>query len=201
MNDFLGELFASKVRAAVLEQILVRPHLGFSLTDLSRLLALPISSLQHECYKLERIGLFVSSRAGNARLYRVNRECPFVSSLTTLVVTAIGQDAALRAVLEGVEGIEVAVLAADLPLTEIDREPGETIPLVLIGTIDLDALTGIQERAETVLGLPPGKIETVYYLPSDWEERLAQGAAYAMWLLSGPRSNIVASLPGDPDQA
>jgi DNA-binding IclR family transcriptional regulator len=68
--DPLAELFSSRVRSAVLTLVLPRPHLGFSLTDLSRRLGLPVSSLQHECYKLTRLGLLRDERVGNARLYR-----------------------------------------------------------------------------------------------------------------------------------
>ena len=71
-NDFLSELFASRVRAAVLGHVVPRPQRGFSLTELSRLLGLPISSLQHECYKLERIGILISHRAGASRRYSIN---------------------------------------------------------------------------------------------------------------------------------
>jgi hypothetical protein len=45
----LAELFSSKVRASVLALMLPRPHLAFSLTDLSRRLDIPVSSAQHEC--------------------------------------------------------------------------------------------------------------------------------------------------------
>ena len=36
LNEFLSELFASKVRAAVLGQTIPRPHLAWSLTEFSR---------------------------------------------------------------------------------------------------------------------------------------------------------------------
>ncbi|MEA2530443.1 MAG: hypothetical protein QOG89_2087, partial [Thermomicrobiales bacterium] len=86
----LTELFSSKVRAAVLGQMLTRPHLRYSLTDLSRLLDIPISSLQHECYKLERIGVLLARRDGNARRYRVDQTCSVLRELTALVVAALG---------------------------------------------------------------------------------------------------------------
>src|SRR5215213_9148897 len=88
--DLLEELFSSRVRAAVLCQILPRPHLGFSLTEFSRVLGLPISSLQHECYKLERLGVLAGRREGNARRYRVDPTCPLHAPLTALVLAALG---------------------------------------------------------------------------------------------------------------
>ena len=36
--------------------------------NFSRRLGLPVSSLQHECYKLVRIGVLRDRRAGNTRL-------------------------------------------------------------------------------------------------------------------------------------
>ena len=45
MPEQLAELFSSRVRAVVLALLLSRPHLRFSLTDLSRRLGLPVSSL------------------------------------------------------------------------------------------------------------------------------------------------------------
>jgi hypothetical protein len=48
MNELLAELFSSKVRAAVLGYMLPRPQIAMSLTEFSRILGLPISSLQHE---------------------------------------------------------------------------------------------------------------------------------------------------------
>ena len=111
MSEILAELFSSKVRAQVLGQMLPRAHLGFSLTELSRILGLPISSLQHECYKLERIEIIKGRREGNSRRYRVNAACPILPQLTALVVKGIGEAEALRAALEDIPGLDAAFLA------------------------------------------------------------------------------------------
>jgi hypothetical protein len=195
MTEFLSELFASKIRAAVLAYVLIRPHLAFSLTDLSRALSLPVSSLQHECYKLERIGLFSSVREGNSRRYQAVQGSPYVQPLTDLIVASCGPVDVLRGCLDGIDGIDVAVLAAPVPFEAYDLEPDETMPLVLIGSIGLAELEPIGERAERLLRLPHGKIEAVYYLPDDWEDRLAEGSAYAHWLLDGPQTSIIGELP------
>ena len=118
MNEILSELFSSKLRAAVLEQMLPRPHVGYSLTDLSRLLELPISSLQHECYKLERIGVVKARRDGNSRRYRVNPDCAVLKELTALIVVAIGHEPALRASMERIPGLDAAFLATAIPLSD-----------------------------------------------------------------------------------
>jgi DNA-binding transcriptional ArsR family regulator len=189
VTEILSELFSSKIRAAVLEQMLPRPHIGYSLTDLSRMLDLPISSLQHECYKLERIGVLKARREGNSRRYRVNPTCPVLKELTALVVTAIGPDQALRAAMENVEGLDAAFLAAAMPLAA-GEQASEPIPLVLIGEVSLEAIDAAQERITRLLGLAPGRIEAVFYRSGDWRSRLDQQSQYAMWLVSGPRTDL-----------
>lgn len=197
MSEILAELFSSKVRAAVLGQMLPRAHLGFSLTELSRILDLPISSLQHECYKLERIGVIKGRREGNSRRYRVDPSCVVLRELTALVVKGIGQDAALRAALEDIPGLESAFIARQLPLdlqSEAEFASPGPIPLVLIGEISLEAIDAAQARVANLLGLPISRIESVFYLPHDWRLRLEQRSQYAVWLVSGPRTDLL----GDP---
>lgn len=197
VSEILAELFSSKVRAAVLGHMLPRAHVGFSLTELSRILDLPISSLQHECYKLERVGVIKGRREGNSRRYRVSATCPVLRELTALVVKGIGQEEALRAALEDIPGLEAAFLARALPF-DAQTEPAESktspIPLVLIGEVTLEAIDAAQERVATLLGLPVSRVEAVFYLPSDWRNRLEQRSQYAVSLVSGPRTNLV----GDP---
>lgn len=195
MSEILVELFSSKVRAAVLGQMLTRPHLGYSLTDLSHILDLPISSLQHECYKLERIGVLRARRDGNARRYRVDQDCVVWRELTSLVVAGLGQEAALSATLEGVPGLDAAFIARVLPLSSGENEQQSAgigpIPLVLIGEVPLEEIDAAQERVASILNIPAGKIEAVFYRPTDWRDRLEQKSPYAVWLISGPRTDLL----------
>jgi hypothetical protein len=193
VSEILAELFSSKVRASVLEQMLPRPHAGYSLTELSRLLDHPISSLQHECYKLERIEVLKARRDGGSRRYRVNTACPILPQLTALIVSAIGQEAALRATLQHVPGLESAFIARTLPLVAAEAEAAiGPIPLVLIGEVSLEEIDAAQERVTSLLGLTSGKIEAVFYRPGDWKSRLEQRSQYAVWLVSGPRTDLLA---------
>jgi len=190
-GDFLSELFASKLRAAVLGHVVPRPHRGYSLTELSRVLHLPISSLQHECYKLERIGILTSTRQGASRRYQVNPGFPARRELTALVVRAIGQQQALQATMEHVTGLDSAFIAAALPLSEPEEmDATVAIPLVLVGQVPLEEIDALQLRVGTLLGVPPNRVEAVFYLSEDWRSRVEQRAPYAVWLLEGPRTHL-----------
>jgi hypothetical protein len=187
--DLLEELFSSRVRAAVLCRMLPRPHLGFSLTELSRVLGLPISSLQHECYKLERLGVLSGRREGNAYRYRGDPECALLEPLRALVVAAIGFDEALRATFDEAPGVEAAFLAGELAT----QNGGAPAPLVVIGDVPLEELDALESRPIAVLNLPPGAIELAYYRPDDWRSKLQQANPFVLSILKGRRVDLVSN--------
>jgi len=189
-NDLLRELFSSRMRAAVLGHVLLRPHLRFSLTDLSRLLDQPISSLQHECYKLERIGLLRGRRDGNSRRYQVVADFPLLDPLTALVAAAIGHESALRAAVEGIPGLVAAFIADVFPLDR-SRLP---VRVVLIGDVAIEEIDAARDRIRRALVLEAAQVEAVFYTARDWASRLGSGAGFAATMLDGARFDLV----GDP---
>lgn len=194
-SGLLQEIFSSRMRAAVLGQMLPRPHLRYSLTELSRLLGQPISSLQHECYKLERIGVLHGRREGNTRRYGVVRDFVLYRPLTQLVTAALGPEASLRAALDAVSGLEAAFFSG----TIAGESTGMPARLVLIGDVPLEEIDAIQERATLAVIAACEGIETVFYRQDDWHERLNQGSAYATSLLNGPRINLIGNpAPAEP---
>jgi len=182
----LAELFSSRVRAAVLALILARPHLRFSLTDLSRRLGLPVSSLQHECYKLTSLGLLRDQRVGNARLYGPDTAWPLLEALTALTVRAVPLDEALRGAVEGVSGIDSAWVSGGL------ETPSDPVYLVIVGSLGVEELDGLFDRCRVALGPIVGtsRIELAYFRPADWEARLARGDPFATALREGHRIEL-----------
>jgi hypothetical protein len=186
--DLLAELFSSKVRAAVLALLLPRPHLGFSLTDLSRRLGLPVSSVQHECYKLARLGLLRVERAGGARLYRPNREWPLLAPLTALTIRAMPIADALHGAAERVPGLDLAWVAGD-------ATSSDSLYLVIVGELGLEALDGVFERARFALcTVADGdRVELAFFRSADWAARLEAGDPFAAALSAAPRIAIVSA--------
>jgi hypothetical protein len=179
--ELLAELFSSKVRAAVLALLLPRPHLGFSLTDLSRRLGLPVSSLQHECYKLTRLGLLSDARVGNARLYRPDPTFPLLQPLTALTLRAIPLLDALQGAVEQVQGLECAWVSGMLD------ERTDPVFLVILGELNLEDLDGVFERSRLAL-LPligPDRLELAYFRLGDWRNRLSSDDPFAGLLIAG----------------
>jgi hypothetical protein len=168
VTDLLPELFSSKVRAAVLGMLLPRPHLWFSLTELSRSLGLPVSSLQHECYKLARVGLLHDQRSGNVRRYAPNPSFPLLKPLTALVLAALPLTDSLPAAAEGMNGIDQGWLT-----TEPDAPYARPF-LVVIGSLGIEDLDALFERARVAAAAAgTGDIELAYYPSAEWARRLA----------------------------
>lgn len=184
----LAELFSSKVRAAVLGHLLPRPRQAFGLTELSRPLGLRVSSLQHECYKLERIGVLRAVRSGGVRRYRPNASFALLDALSALVLRAVGPEAALRAALEGAELVWVGpcFLAGD---PSDSRRP---TTLVVVGDLTMDRLEEIESRVrEAVVLLGGVEPELGYFRPADWAGRLASADPLAAQLLAAPMIDLL----------
>ena len=188
MPDPLAELFSSRVRAAVLTLLLPRPHLGYSLTDLSRRLGLPVSSLQHECYKLTRLGLLRDERVGSARRYRPNPAWPLLEPLTALTVRALPIEQALRAAVEGVSGIDGAWVSGDLT-----SQP-DPVYVVVLGNLGVEELDGTFDRCRVALVPITGadRIELAYFRRADWIGRIARADPFASALLKDHRIELCA---------
>ncbi|MCA9880369.1 MAG: helix-turn-helix transcriptional regulator [Thermomicrobiales bacterium] len=174
MTDLLAELFSSKVRAAVLGMLLPRPHRWFSLTELSRALGLPVSSLQHECYKLARVGLLHDQRSGNVRRYAPEPGFPLLKPLTTLVLASLPLAESLPAAAEGVAGLEQGWLTGE------PRARHARSFLVVIGNLGIEDLDALFERSRVaVAAAGTGDIELAYYPSTEWARRLASHDPFA----------------------
>lgn len=194
MTDLLVELFSSRIRAAVLGHLLPRPHLGLSLTDLARRLDLPISSLQHECYKLTRLGVLRDQRAGASRLYRPAAAWPLLPSLTSLVGGAIGPEAAIAGAIEAVPGLREVFLAGELP----PAGGTDQVYLILVGNLSIEEVDAIFARVSVLLAalVDPRQLELAFFRPDDWSARLARPADFWSQALAGPVVRVRTA--GDP---
>jgi DNA-binding Lrp family transcriptional regulator len=174
------------VLAAVLALVLPRPHLRFSLTELSRRLGLPVSSLQHECYKLTRLGLLRDERVGNARRYHPDPAWPLLEPLTALTVRAMPLEEVLRGAVEGVPGIDAAWVSGDLGSSLA------SVYVVVVGSLGVEELDGVFDRCRVALNpiAGPARIELAYFRPADWEERLARVDPFATALREADRIEL-----------
>lgn len=154
----LGEVLSSKVRASLLGWVVPRLDTGFSLTELSRDLGAPISSLQHECYKLERLGVLKGRREGASRRYHVQLDHHLSRPLISLVIATLGLETVLREAIADCGRVDVSVIAGPEPLSGSDL-----LVLAVIGNVNLEGLARAQRRVSMVLGIDPDRLELAYF--------------------------------------
>lgn len=181
-KDILAEILSSRVRAAVLTFFVARSDDAFSLTELARALSLPVSSLQHECYKLERLGVLLGRREGGSRRYRLQRGAPLTEPLARLVIAARGTPDLLGAALIDLPGLEQAFLA------QIDPCGAD---LVIIGDVPFDQLETAHTRVAGLLGRMPDEIGLAFYQPADWRQRQIEDNPQVRRLLAAPRQTLI----------
>ncbi len=169
----LGEVLSSRVRATLLAWVVPRMETRFSLTELSRELGSPVSSLQHECYKLERLGVLKGRREGASRRYQVQLDHHLSRPLVSLVIATLGLDTVLADAIAGCGQVDVSVVAGPEPGSGSDR-----LVLAVIGDVDLEGLDQAQRRVSLVLGVDPDRLELAYFQHDDWDRD--GGAAHPM---------------------
>lgn len=168
---FLSGIFSSKVRASVLVFLVTRSDRRFSLTELARELGLPVSSLQHECYKLERLNVIKGRREGLSRRYRVLTEEPTNVAMVQLVVSALGMQHATDLTLSDLVGVSGAVVVDAATYAGDDK----LAYLVLVGDVDLAHLDVAHARMSTILGIPPDALEVAFFVEDEWAMRAQTG--------------------------
>lgn len=187
----LGEVFSSKVRAALLAWAVPRLDTRFSLTELARDLGSPVSSLQHECYKLERLGVFRGRREGASRRYHVQLDHELSRPLVNLVIASLGLQAVLADALAECGRIDVALIAGPEPRSGSDR-----LVLVVIGEADLEGLDRAQRRVSLIVGIDdPDRLELAYFQGDDWRRNGGPGHPLARRLAGRPIQPITGAWP------
>lgn len=176
----LAALLSSRVRTAVLFHMITHPDNRFSLTELGAALGMAVSSVQHECYKLERLGVVRGQREGSSRRYAVQRDTPVVGALTRLVVAMVGAPVTIEAALRDLPGLEAGTLLGAIP-----ARAGATA-LVLIGELSLDTVELARHRVAWLLDTDDDAIEIAFFQPEEWLARRDAGHPLVRRLLDLP---------------
>ena len=187
----LGEVLSSRVRATLLAWTTARLDTRFSLTELSQATGVAISSLQHECYKLERLGVLAGRREGASRRYAMVLQHPLSRPLVNLVVATLGLQQVLEDALSELGEIDRAFLAGP----GANGKPAG-LTLVMIGDVGLEGLGLAQERLAMLLAMDADRIELAYFGRDDWAGSDAEQHPFQDQLAGRPIQPIIGAIPG-----
>lgn len=178
----------------VLAAVLLDPERELILSDLIRRAGSGRGATQVLVDNLLKAGVVTDRRRGNHRLIRANEKHPLYPELRSMAVKTFGMaDVIRRSLLRLGDGVELAFIFGSFA-KGTDR-PGSDIDLMVIGSVDLFAVTEALGEAERDLGRP---IHPNVYGTDEWD-RLRRDKVVAR-ILDGPKIMVVGNEPGrDPE--
>lgn len=130
--DFLGMLFASRARAAVLALFMRDPGRAYYQRQIEVETGLPLRSVQRELDRLTRMELLYRYSEGNRFYYQVDMLCPLFPALRALVMTTFTPLERVRSALAADPAVRQAFLDASgrrvLAVTHGEATPQAALP-------------------------------------------------------------------------
>jgi predicted nucleotidyltransferase len=182
----LEKLFSSKVRVELLTLFLTHPGERYYTRQLERLLGRSPRALQQELHRLESIGLLRSQAEANVKYYTADPDFPLYPELQRIILKTTGVGDVLRYGLSNVEGVEWAFVYGSAAAGNEDRF--SDIDIMVVGTLDLEALSQVVSRLENDLARPINYI--MLSLP-ELIERLGRGDAFWHNVMASPKVFLV----------
>lgn len=173
----LATLLSSKVRAKVLTAFFLSPGAERNAWELTQSLAENYSAVWKELNRLERLGILVSEPRGNAKVYRVNPNCPIESELRSIVLKTEGIGSLLRMKFGAMPSIHSIFIYGSVASGKADQY--SDIDLMIIGDddISLEDVSSLISDAERMLNRP---INYILFTLAEWKEKLKNNDPFAV---------------------
>ncbi len=159
-------IFRSQLQGDLLARVLLDPG-RFTVSGLAREISAPVSTVQREVDRLERAGLFRTSRVGRARLVTGNDGNPALAPLRELVMIAFGPRQVVAEEFADLIGVSEVVIFGSWA-ARYDGEQGAVpgdVDVLVVGQPDRDDVYDAAERAQARLGRP---VNTTIVPPQRW---------------------------------
>jgi predicted nucleotidyltransferase len=186
----LQALFSSKVRVKLLTHFFSHPEEQFYARSLARQVAEHYNAVWQELNNLERVGLLVSERDANVKYYRLDPDFPIYEELKRIILKTSGLGQPVREALGHLGTVEWAFIYGSVAAGEEDSL--SDVDLMLVGEVDLLALSAVIARLEDQLGR---EINYLVLSRAELAQRLADGDPFINNVLADPKVMLI----GDED--
>ena len=149
LSNLLGPLITSKTRLKLLLRFFVNQDLSGYLQGLSKELDENSNSVRVELNRLEEAGMLQSELEGRRKLYRVNKNHPLTSDLTSMLRKVTGIDALVERVVARIgQQLEQVWICGKLA----QGLSSDTLEVLLIGKhLDQDYIAAMMDKAQKAL--------------------------------------------------
>ncbi len=172
MRSKASELFPvyrSAAQAEILASTLLYPAREQTISELSRHLTIPLTTVSDEAARLVTAGLFNSRKVGRANLLTPNSDNRLLAPLTEIVLATMGPHRLVRDAFSPLAGVDRLLIygswaaryqgEAGLPPNDLD--------VLVVGTPDRDAVYDAADVVERRTGLP---VHPVIASPTRWAD-------------------------------
>ena len=150
MASKIDRLFGSKTRVAILVKLMMNLEKKYYLRELANELELPYSMVYKERGNLVRLGIITEEKRGKVNLVSVNRDLPYFAELKTLIAKTAGVGGVLHDSLEGLKGVEYALVYGSFASGE--DTASSDIDLLVVGSVDGEEVLRAVADCERRLG-------------------------------------------------
>jgi predicted nucleotidyltransferase len=180
----LANALFTKVQQRVLGALFGNPERSFYANELIGLAESGTGAVQRELARLEAVGLVTTTRIGNQKHYRANKDAPVFDELRSLVVKTFGLADVLRTALMPVAAsIQAAFIYGSIAKNE-DKANSDIDLMVISNTLEYADLFAALELATRQLGR---KISPTVYSSEEVGRRVAENNAFVTRVMAQPK--------------
>ncbi len=181
VNTILKTLFSSKVRIDILSHFFMHPEEGYYIRQLEKILNRPVSNIQKELAKLEKINLLTPSVEGNQKRYILDKRFPLYKELRNIFIKTTGLSDIIKKELEKKENIELVFIYGSFASGEETSQ--SDIDLMIIGNIpDLNINKAIKKIEKKINRI----INYSVYTREEMEKRINNNDNFIRTVLEEP---------------
>jgi len=182
MNVTIEKLFGSRIRAKILGWLFTHTDASYFVRQLSSILREDPTNLSRELASLEKMGILISSREGNLKRFRVNRDCSFFEEMKGFVLKTVGIAGQMRFALGGIHGLNFAFIYGSI--AKGDENALSDVDLIIVGEVNLDELDKVLNVLEKKLGRT---INYLLYHKKEFREKKRKKDGFIMDVLKGEK--------------
>lgn len=142
-------LLNTKLRRKLLTYSFTHTDEQYYVRELASLIDEDPGNLSRELRKVEKEGLFISSKKGNVKFYSLNRRHPLFNEIKTIIFKTEGVEGSIRKLVSGYRGISLAFIHGSYARNK--ERSSSDVDLVVVGTFPLNKFTSEIRKLESKL--------------------------------------------------
>lgn len=180
-NNILKTLFSSEVRIEILSHFFVHPGESYYIRQLEKILSKPVSNIQKELGKLEKINLLSSSVEGNQKRYIIKKDFPLYEELRNIFIKTAGLSDIVKNEFKTKKEIELAFIYGSF--ASGDETSQSDVDLMVIGKISGLSINKSIKKIEKKISRV---INYSIYSRKEIEKRIINNDNFIKTVLEGP---------------